>query len=122
MTSALAAAGENTFDDALYSDVTAARPDLVALRRRVSVEPTANGPGSTITVRLRDGRSLSRTVDVAIPVRDLPAQQEKLERKFRHLVRNALTEDAAERVVAICRDLEHEPDLGGLMNACAGIA
>ncbi|MEO8114839.1 MAG: MmgE/PrpD family protein [Phenylobacterium sp.] len=120
MTCALALSGEDTFDDTLYSDVTAARPDLVALRQRVVVEPNAKTAGSTVEVRLNDGRTLTRTVDVAIPVCDLAAQQAKLERKFRHIVRNALTPEAAERVIVLCRGLEQAPDVRGLLAACAG--
>jgi 2-methylcitrate dehydratase PrpD len=119
MTTAMALAGEDTFDEALYSDATAARADLVALRQRISVEPTAQGSGSTVDVRLKDGRTVSRTVDVAIPVRDLAAQQEKLERKFRHLTRGALGDERAERVIGLCRNLEREPDLGDLLAACS---
>ena len=120
MTAALAAAGEDTFDDGLYSDATAARPDLVALRRRIEVLPDAAGAGSTVDVRLTDGRTLSRTVNVAIPVRDLPAQQAKLEHKFRHQVRNVLSPRAADEVVAMVRDLDRQPDVKGLLRACAG--
>ena len=44
MTTALALAGEDTFQEALFSDATAQRPDLVALRDRVSIDPTQVGP------------------------------------------------------------------------------
>jgi 2-methylcitrate dehydratase PrpD len=119
MTAALAAAGEDTFDDGLYSDTTAARPDLVALRQRIEVIADAQGAGSRVDVRLTDGGTLSRTVNVAIPVRDLPAQQSKLEHKFRHQVRRVLRPEAAERVITIMRSLEREPDLSRLLAACA---
>jgi 2-methylcitrate dehydratase PrpD len=123
MTCALAIAGEDTFDEALFSDATAQRADLVALRRRIQVEPTAEGAGSTVRIRLKDGRELARTVDVAIPARDLPAQQARLERKFRHLAGHGLRPEAAEQVIEVCRGLEHEPDLGRLLaaaRACSG--
>ena len=121
MTCALAITGEDTFDEALFSDATAVRPDLVALRRRIAVEPTAKGAGSTVRIRLKDGRDLARTVDVAIPERDLPTQQTRLERKFRHLARHGLKPDAAERLIEICRSLDRELDLSGLL-AAAGAA
>ena len=75
-----------------------------------------------VAERLKDGRALSRTVDVAIPVRDLARQQANLERKFRHLVRNALDEEAADKVVALVRELENQPDLGALLRACSASA
>ena len=119
MTCALALAGEDTFDEALFSDATAARPDLVTLRQKVSVEPTAPGAGSNVRVRLKDGREVSRTVDVAIPARDLAMQQDRLERKFRHLASHGVGLAAAERMIEICRGLEREPDLGRLLAAAA---
>jgi 2-methylcitrate dehydratase PrpD len=117
MTCALALVGEDTSDEALFSDATARRPDLVALRERITVDAGAPGPASSVGVRLRDGRRVSRTVDVAIPERDLDAQQARLERKFRHLSRRALTPAAAETVVEIVRGLDGEPDLTRLMRA-----
>jgi 2-methylcitrate dehydratase PrpD len=119
MTAALALSGEDTFDDRLFSDQTAVRADLVALCRVVAVTPTAGGPAAIVTVTLADGRELSRTADVGIPVRDLGAQQAKLERKFRHLVRDVLEDRAASAVVEICRDLDREPNLRRLMQACS---
>jgi 2-methylcitrate dehydratase PrpD len=118
MTTALALAGEDTFQDTLFSDQTATRDDLVALRRRVTVTPDAMGPGSTVEIALKDGRTLAETVDVARPVRDLAAQQAKLEHKFRHLTEPALGAVAASEIIAICRDLEGAPNLAGLMALC----
>ena len=67
-----------------------------------------------VTVRLKDGRSLERTGDVSQPLRDLALQQDKLERKFRHLTAAALGAKADE-VIALCRTLETLPDLEGLI-------
>ena len=118
MTTALALAGEDTFQESLFSDETANRDDLIGLRRRVSVMPDASGPGSTVDIQLKDGRVLSQTVDVARPVRDLPAQQAQIERKFRHLAEPALGSTAASQIVDICRDLEAAPDVAGLLALC----
>ena len=118
MTTALALAGEDTFQETLFSDETANRQDLVSLRRRVSVTPDAAGPGSTVEIQLKDGRVLSDTVDVARPVRDLAAQQRQLERKFRHLAEPALGAATASEIVDICRNLETAPDVAGLLALC----
>src|SRR6185436_11204893 len=91
--------------------------DLVALRERVTVSPTAPGPGSVVEVTLKDGRTVMREVDVAVPARDLPAQQAKLERKFRHLTTGALGEAGAEAAIEVVRGLEREPDLSRLLRA-----
>jgi len=118
MTTALALAGEDTFQEALFSDATATRDDLVALRRRVTVIPDAKGPGSTVEIALKGGRTLTETVDVARPVRDLAAQQAKLEHKFRHLAEPALGAAASSEIIAICRDLEAATNLTGLLALC----
>ena len=60
--------------DALRSAL-AHRPDLVAVRDKVSIDPTQVGRGCVVTVRLQDRRTVSRTGDVSQPLRDLAAQQ-----------------------------------------------
>lgn len=118
MTTALALAGEDTFQETLFSDATATRADLVALRRRVSVIPDAGGPGSTVEIELKDGRVLAETVDVARPVRDLGAQQAQIERKFHHLAEPAVGPAAAAQIIEICRNLEATPDVCDLLALC----
>jgi 2-methylcitrate dehydratase PrpD len=115
MTTALALTGEDTFQEALFTDATARRPDLIALRERVTVDPTQVGRGCAVTVRLRDGRTLSRTGDVSQPLRDLAAQQAKLERKFRHLATAALGAAGASEVTELCGALDRLPDLTRLI-------
>jgi 2-methylcitrate dehydratase PrpD len=114
MTTALALSGEDTFQDGLFSDATARRPDLAALRERVTIDPSRTGRGCVVTVRLKDGREVSRTGDVSQPLRDLDAQQAKLERKFRHLATPALGEAGAEEAIGLCRTLDTQPDLNRL--------
>lgn len=118
MTVALALAGEDTFQEALFSDQTASRGDLVALRRRVSVTPDAAGPGSTVEIELKDGQVLADTVDVAKPVRDLAFQQAQIERKFRHLAEPAAGAATASEIIDICRNLETQPNVIRLMQLC----
>jgi 2-methylcitrate dehydratase PrpD len=120
MTTALALSGEDTFEEQLFSDATARRPDLVALREKVSIDPTQTGRGCVVTVRLKDGRTLSRTGDVSQPLRDLAAQQAKLERKFRHLAKPALGEADVEEAIALCRTLEAQPNLSRLVALLRG--
>ena len=120
MTTALALSGEDTFNDNLYTNETATRPDLVALRERVAIDPTRAGRGCVVTVTLKDGRSLSRTGDVSQRMRDLPAQQDKVERKFRHLAVPAIGNGATEQAIAMLRDLERQTDVRALMALCAG--
>jgi 2-methylcitrate dehydratase PrpD len=118
MTTSLALAGEDTFQEALFSDRTANREDLVALRRRVSVTPDAAGPGSTVEIELKDGRVLADTADVARPLRDLALQQAQIERKFRHLAEPAVGAATASEIVDLCRGIETQPNLDGLLALC----
>ena len=117
MTAALALSGEDTFEDQLFSDAMAARPDLVALRKRVRVEASFPGPGARVDVRLRGGATFSATVNVAEPDRDLDRQQAALARKFRHLAGGDVE---AERVIAMVAQLETQPDLRSLLALCDG--
>jgi hypothetical protein len=71
-----------------------------------------------VTVRLKDGRELSRTGDVSQPLRDLAAQQAKLERKFRHLATPALGKAGCEQAIALTRTLEQQADLTALIAIC----
>ena len=65
---------------------------------------------------------LSRIGDVSQPMRDLAAQQAKIERKFRHLAATAPGEASADRAIALVRDLERLPDVRELMSLCRGAA
>jgi 2-methylcitrate dehydratase PrpD len=114
MTCALALSGEDTFDDALFSDATAGRADLAGLCGRTRVEPTSKGPATRVTVRLTDGRAFTSEADLAIPERNLPAQQARLERKFRLLTGDVLHPLAADDVVKLIADLDRQPDLNRL--------
>jgi 2-methylcitrate dehydratase PrpD len=109
MTTALALSGENTFDESLFTDATANREDLVALRRRVTVEPSAKDLASRVEVLLKDGRHFEHTANVAIPVRDLPKQQEKLERKFLQLAGEVVGRNVANEIRMLVRQFEHVP-------------
>ncbi|HWF00801.1 MAG TPA: MmgE/PrpD family protein, partial [Caulobacteraceae bacterium] len=50
MTTALALSGEDTFQEGLFSDATARRPDLVSLREKVSIDPSQTGRGCVVSV------------------------------------------------------------------------
>ena len=115
MTAALGLFGEDTASEALFSDRTAARPELIALRDRVRVEATSVGTRVTVEVRLKDGRVFTRTEDTGHPMRDLDRQQEKLELKFRRLVTPVVGAERADAIVAMLKRLDDEPDVHGLV-------
>ena len=71
-----------------------------------------------VSVRTKDGRTLARTGDVSQPMRDLEAQQAKLERKFLHLASKALGEPRARELAGLVRRLETLPSLAPLLDLC----
>lgn len=116
-TTALALLGENTSDEALYSDETAARSDVVALRDRVTVTPRkGESPTlSDVTVFLTDGRSLREQSDCAVPAADADAQWEPLSAKFRALVEPSLGPARTEQAIALCRTLDEASSVRPLL-------
>ena len=81
----------------------------------MTIDPTQVGRGCVVTVRLKDGRTASRTGDVSQPLRDLAAQHAKLERKFRHLATPALGQAGASEATELCGALDRLPDLTRLI-------
>lgn len=120
MTAAMTLSGENTADEALFSDDTARRPDLVMLREKVTVVPRAAASAtlSDVTVRLADGRVLRAEHDVAVPAADLLAQGALLEDKFRALARPVLGE-RTEAVIAVVAELNQAPSIAPLARLIA---
>jgi 2-methylcitrate dehydratase PrpD len=110
----LALLGEDTSDEALYSDATAARGDVARLRDLVQVEPTSQGTLAHVELQLRDGRRLQASKDVGVPETDLDQQGVRLEAKFRRLVGGAVD---AEAVIAACSGLGDTPNLDRLITA-----
>jgi 2-methylcitrate dehydratase PrpD len=118
MTTALALSGDDTFKNELFSDDTAMRPDLVALRNKVVVEPTAVNRGSIVELELSDGRRLTQSADVGLPLEDLELQQAKLERKFKYLVEPILGTERAAEIIEAVRKLETIGRIDQLMAMC----
>lgn len=111
-TVALALAGEDTASIALFDDALTRRPDLVALRDRVSVLANERPRAETrVSVHTADGRVLESEANVAIPATDLDAQWQRLAEKFHVLAAPVLGPRAAEAVEDACRRL---PELARL--------
>lgn len=120
-TTALALLGENTADEALYSDETAVRPDVVALRDRVMIKPRkGESPTlSDVTVILTDGRSLREQSDCAVPAPDAHAQWEPLTAKFRALVEPSLGPARTDEAVELCRTFDEASSVRPLLAVLA---
>tara|TARA_B100001123_G_C14988219_1_gene898479 strand:- start:174 stop:602 length:429 start_codon:yes stop_codon:yes gene_type:complete len=101
MTMALALSGEPTSALNVYSKEHATRPDLVALRDKVTsiVDDTYGYRGAGVTVHLSDGTIIHENFDVAVPERDLNKQEAKLIEKFRSLATPIIGEANAEKTI-----------------------
>jgi 2-methylcitrate dehydratase PrpD len=115
-TAAFALAGEDTSAMEIYSDDNAKRPDLVALRRKVTVRGE-DRPGTLadVEVRLADGRRLHKSVDVGVPTGDVAEQGRRIDDKFRALTVPRLGADAE----ALLETLHGLPQAGGIAAAAA---
>jgi 2-methylcitrate dehydratase PrpD len=116
-TAALALAGEDTASLRTYSDAMANRPDLVALRDQVEVvtKPFPRQSPAAVDINLRNGATVSTTLDVGEPAQDLEAQWVRLTHKFHSLVDPILGVDAAEACIDQCAHLETVMDLHTLL-------
>ena len=101
-TAAMALSGVDTAAIANYSDEVANRPDLVALRRKVEVEPQTGSrtmrTGAEIVVDTMDGMTLTNAFDVGVPASDEDAQEARLSAKFDALVVPLLGAEKAARL------------------------
>ena len=96
------AAGEAEFADAMVT-----RPDVVALRERVTAtaDDAIAEEAADVTVVCRDGRRLHRFVAHAIGSLERPMSDADLERKFHALVDPVLGAERARQLVALCAGL-----------------
>jgi 2-methylcitrate dehydratase PrpD len=78
------------------------------------------GPGAAIVdLRTRDGRAFQKKVKRWRGHPENPLTQAEIEEKFFRLATMRISRDAAERVKAICDDLEHLDDVARLMELLA---
>lgn len=116
---AFALSGIDTAALDTFSDALAVRRDLVALREKVAIEQDngrlADRRAAHVAITLSDGRVLTAEHNVAIPMRDLDLQWQKLSAKFMALAAPVVGADKAGRLVELCRSLEGEAGLAGLV-------
>ena len=105
---ALAVYGWATGDPTIYTDALAAKPELQALERRVTIRTNRIGPALTasVEIRLRNGERYTATHDTNQPATDLAAQAAQLARKFFSLSTPTLGENVARRLFTIVDDFE----------------
>ena len=111
-TAAMVLGGEDTASIESYNDALTQRPDLQAMRDRITVVAHASpNPDSIVTITTKSGAAFRDAVNVAVPTRDLDAQWTKLERKFHALVDDRLGADNAAELATTIKHLESQQDL-----------
>ena len=103
-TNALALLGENTANDGLFTNKTAARADVIALRDKIEVRPKPVAPHtlSEVVVHLKDGRVVRQAHDVGIPMTDLARQGVALRDKFMTLAEPVVGAARAAKIADLC--------------------
>lgn len=107
-----------------FTESRLADPRVAALTSLVTVrvdeEHEARFPerlGTTLTVRLRDGRLLQQRTDVPRGSPERPLTDHELEEKFRLLTRGTLSDGQAARAIAEIRDFPDKPTVQPLIAA-----
>jgi 2-methylcitrate dehydratase PrpD len=115
---ALAAFGVDTAAIETYCDEMATDPTISAFRDKVEVHGDGHGEtAADVCLTLRSGVELRLREDVGVPVRDLPAQQARLKRKFNSLTEPVLGVQRSGRLYDVIQSLERAAALDSLLLA-----
>ena len=110
------AAAERQFSDAAVWD-----PRAVALRHKVVVrtDPAVSPEKCDLTLRLADGRVLTRRIEHAIGSLERPMSDQALEAKFGDLAEGVLPRAQARRLMDLCWGVERLDSAGRIASAAA---
>ncbi len=107
LTAAMALCDLDTAAIDLFDDPITRDERLVSFRDKVSVHAHENSnPDSIVRITTADGQTFEEAVNVAIPLRDLEQQWQKLTDKFMTLATPHLGEAGAASLADTCRNLE----------------
>ncbi|MFN0147840.1 MAG: MmgE/PrpD family protein [Dehalococcoidia bacterium] len=121
-TAALALAGGGT-QEAAFTDGAVARPDLVAIRDRVSVAGSATASdGTEVTIVTCSGAELREKVNLNIPMTDLDAQWSRLTAKFRSLAAPVVGPRAPEDLVELVARFDEVEDVSAIVELASARA
>ena len=103
------AAGEPQFSDQCVRD-----PRVVRLRDRVSATPDdkLRKTEARVSIRLKDGRTLSKHVEHALGTLQRPMSDADLEAKFRGLTAGILGKQRIDELIRLCWSIAALPDAG----------
>ncbi len=110
------AAGERQFSDAVVRD-----PAVAALRRKIVLKLDASVPPDKcdLTVRLQDGRVLTKHIEHAVGSLESPMTDAMLEAKFTDLAKDILTPAKTRRLMDLCWGVETLDDAGKIAVSAA---
>lgn len=113
------AAGEAQYTDACVRD-----PRVSALRDRVtaSADPGVHEDQVRITITLKDGRTLEKSVAHAIGSLERPMSDADLEAKFRSLAHGVLSNAETDRLIRLCWDVGALPQAAEVARAAVPAA
>ena len=108
------AAGEKQFSDRAVQD-----PAIVALRTRVVpvVDPAVKPEQVEMSITLKDGRQLEKSIQHAIGSSEAPMTDHDLETKFTDLAEGILTSEQIRKLISLCWSVEKLSNAGDLAKA-----
>jgi 2-methylcitrate dehydratase PrpD len=108
------AAGERQFSDRAVQD-----PTVVALRSRVVpvVDPAIKPEQVEMSITLKDGRRLEKSIQHAIGSLEAPMTDYDLETKFADLADGILTSEQIRKLIGLCWSVEKLSSAGDIAKA-----
>jgi 2-methylcitrate dehydratase PrpD len=108
------AAGERQFSERAVQD-----PTIVALRSRVLpvVDPAVKPEQVEMSITLKDGRHLDKSIQHAIGSLEAPMTDSDLESKFTSLTERILTPEQIHALINLCWDVEKLSNAGAIAKA-----
>jgi 2-methylcitrate dehydratase PrpD len=102
-----------------FTDEVVNLPELVDLRRKVSVtaDPNCHEASVTITLRMRDGSVVEKHVERALGSRERPLDRAQLEKKFIDQAALVIGQAKAERLLELAWDLPATSDMRAMTAA-----
>ena len=107
----MAIAGVDTATLGSYSDETARRSDLVALRERIELidQDLPNPNCANVVIRTKSGQRLENFADVSEPCPDTETQRSKLTEKFHRLVVPVIGDERTGWLVSAIDQMDQSP-------------